>query len=360
MTEQRAHAWGAAMIAAGGLLGVTAALWAGRPGSLWRPLVIGLTGYAATGVLVLRWGLDVYGPRGALGAVALAAFTPCVLAALAAPPLVSPAGGTTLLGGFAQLAAAYALMRCLLDPAFQWALVAGVAIATVPVGAFLHGSPVAPLAGLAVFSLLLVVARTLTAERLEARARVAQASAVSVGLAWAVAGAIVLVVAAASHLPSAGEYSDATRPAAPAGLGADIIAVADAASTDVAPSAPARAAGLSSLPLAALLLAFARPWRRQRRYTDIGWLAALCCFGVPLWVAWGEPGGVFMSPVAALLAGACWDKSRPKWARRAAALVVGVQVAVAVLLWPHYPGGVRPDAWLPMPGIAALSRGETP
>lgn len=331
MTHRRAHVWGAAIIAAGALLGVTAALWAGRPGSLWRPLVIGLVSYAASGALVLRWGLEVYGAAGALGAVALVAFTPGVLAALAAPPLVAPAGGTTLAGGFAQLAATYALMRCLLDPTLQWAVLAGLVMVAVPIGAFLHGSSTAAMVALAVLSLLLVAVRLLTAERCESRARVAQASAASVALAWALALALLacLLVVSAEHAPEAEGYATAFD------------------------APPPSSVWWAVLPLAALLLAAARPWRRQRRFTDAGWSAALLCLGVPLWLAWGEPGGVFMAPFAALLAGACWDGARPAWARRAATLVVLAQMVAGLLLWPHYPGGVRSDAWLPMPGISS-------
>ena len=76
MTERRTYVWGAAIIVAGALLGATAALSAGRSGSLWRPFAIGLAAYVGMGALVLRWGLEVYGSRGALGAVALAAFAP--------------------------------------------------------------------------------------------------------------------------------------------------------------------------------------------------------------------------------------------------------------------------------------------
>ena len=355
MTDRRAHAWGAAIVAAGGLLGATAALWAGRPGSLWRPLVIGLAAYVASGALVLRWGLAVYGPRGALGALALAAFTPAVLAALGAPPLLAPAGGTTLAGSFAQLAGGYALMRCLLDPTVQWALLAGVAILAAPIGAFLQGASATVLAGLGAASVVLIASRIATAERWEPRARVVRASIMSVTLAWAVALVVALLVAAASDLPSAQEYSRARArrgaPLAAARIADGVVPVVAAAWAET--DAP-RAAGssLAGLPLAALLLAALRPWRRQRRYTDAGWVALLLCLGVPLWLAWGEPGGVFMAPVAALLAGACWDPSRPALARYAATAVVLVQVAAALALWPHYPGGVRAGAWLPMPGIS--------
>lgn len=347
MTDRRAHAWGAAIVAAGGLLGAAAALWAGRPGSLWRPFAIGLAAYLASAALVLRWGLAVYGRRGALAAAALTAFTPGLLAALAAPPLLAPAGGTTVAGSCAQLAAAYALMRCLLDPTALWALLAGVAILAAPIGAFLQGAPSTVLAALAVLSLVLIACRIATAERCEPRARLMRASLVSVALAWAVALAIVLLVGAASHLPAAQEYSTA----APPGQTGTIVPVAAAAAAQ-ADGPPAGDVSLAGLPIAALLLAAARPWRRQRRYTDAGWVATLLCLGLPLWLLWGAPGGVCMAPVAALLAGACWDESRPPLARHAATAVVLLQVAAALALWPHYPGGVRAGAWLPMPGIS--------
>src|SRR5262245_46382639 len=99
MTDRTAQAWGAAILAAGGLLGIAAALSAGRPGALWRPLVIGSVAYAGSAGLVLHWGRAVYGARGALAALTLAAFSPPVLAALGAPARLAPAGGTTLAGG---------------------------------------------------------------------------------------------------------------------------------------------------------------------------------------------------------------------------------------------------------------------
>ena len=369
MTDRRAHAWGAAIVAAGGLLGAAAALWAGRPDALWRPFAFGLLSYAASGALVLHWGLAVYGPRGALAAVAIAAFTPGVLAAMAAPALLAPAGGTTLLGSVAQLAAAYALMRCLLDPTAQWALLAGVAILAAPIGAFLQGASSTVLAGLGVFSLLLIVCRIATAERCEPRARMVRASVMSVALAWAVALVVVLLVSAASHLPSAQEYSAASGPRSAfrvvrsafspssqgidAGRGGERETLNAQRGTGGTPITPrAETASLSGLPLTALLLATARPWRRQRRYTDAGWVAMLLSLGLPLWLVWGEPGGVFLAPVAALLAGACWDESRAPLARHAATALVLLQVVAALALWPQYPGGVRAGAWLPMPGIS--------
>ena len=358
MTDRQAYAWGAAIIAAGGLLGAAAALWAGRPGALWRPFAIGLIAYAASGALVLRWGLAVYGPRGALAATALNAFTPGVLAALAAPPLLAPAGGTTLAGSAAQLAAAYALMRCLLDPTLAWALLASITILAAPIGAFLQGASSTVLAGLAVLSVVLVVARIATAERCEPRSRLVRASVASIALTWAVALAIALSVAAASHLPSPQEYSHVQRSAFSVQRSAfAVFPPLIAASSGSAPGAErstlnAERAPLTGLPIVALLLAAVRHWRRQRRYSDAGWIATLLCLSVPLWMIWGEAGGVFMAPVAALLAGACWDESRAARARSIATAVVLVQVAAAVALWPHYPGGVRAGAWLPMPGIS--------
>jgi hypothetical protein len=358
MTDRRAHGWGAAIVAAGGLLATAAALSAGRPGSLWRPFAVGVLAYGASGALVLRWGFAVYGPRGALAAVALYAFTPGVLAALAAPPLLAPAGATTLAGSFAQLAAAYALMRCLLDPTLARALLASAAILAAPIGAFLQGAWATVLAGLGVLSVALILSRIATAERCEPRARLVRASVASIALAWGVALAIVLLTAAASHLPSPQEYSDVQRSALSVQRSAFAVSPFRAAAASGSELGSERSTlnaerrSPNGLPIAALLLAAVRPWRRQRRYTDAGWVAALLCLSVPLWLVWGQAGGVFMAPVAALLAGACWDESRPPRARYVATVVVLVQVAAAVALWPHYPGGVRAGAWLPMPGIS--------
>jgi hypothetical protein len=356
MTERRAYAWGTAIVLAGVLLGAAAALWIGRPGSLGRSLAIALLGSAATGWVVLRWGRAVYGPRGALAALAVSASTPALLAALAAPTVQAPAGAAVLVGCAVQLVAVYALTRCVLDPTLQWVAVAGLAVLVAPVGAFLHGSGSTIVAGLAVFSAVLVVWRTLTAERCEPRQRVARAAAVSVALVWLFAAAVAVAVAALSQLPSIEEYSSggavplgarAARPPPSSGAAFRLLATADAQAA--AAQTSQSGAALAGLPLVALLLAAARPWRWARRYSDGAWVLALLCLGLPLWVEWGEPGGVFMTPVVALLAGACWDPSRPRWARRAATLLVLVQIVVACWLWPRWPGGVRSDAWLPLP-----------
>lgn len=359
MTIRRAYACGAALVLGGALLGITAAWSIGRPDSLVRSLLIAATAYIAGGALVLRWGLDVYGPRGAVWATALYAFTPPLLAAVAAPSLQAPAGAAVLAGMLAQLVATYALTRCLLDPTLQWVLVAGLAIVAAPIGAFLHGDGAAVLVAMGGFSLLLVVWRTATADRCESARRVARGSAVSAALAWLLAATLALAVAALSHLPSFEEYGRLTnsRPevvarASDSGRAFLDGLVAAAAAAEGAPAeSRARAAGLGSLPLAALLVAAARPWRRWRRYSDGAWVLALLCLGGSLWLVWGAPGGVFMAPHAALLGAAVWDGTRPAWLRRIAAAVVVAQIGIALIAWPHWRGGIRPDAWLPMPGI---------
>jgi hypothetical protein len=171
----------------------------------------------------------------------------------------------------------------------------------------------------------------------------------------------VLFIWATEHLPTAEEYSDDSGVCRPDGCSDPVAVAAGHGNADVqiqaiaaqgsaeAAARPARAPW-SAWPVAALLLAATRPWRRQRSYADACWIAMLCCVGLPLSLVWGEPGGVFMAPAAAVLAGACWDGSRPQLARHAATLVVLLQVAAALALWPHYPGGVREDAWLPMAG----------
>ncbi len=277
---------------------------------------VALALYVALGAAVLHWGLRVYGPAGGLGALALVAFTqPLWAAEGAAAPLA---------GALAQLAAAYALMRCLLDPALSWALAAGAAMAAaVPAAAIGGESIVAAGLGMAAFSALLAVVRTLTAERWERRARVAQASAVSIGLAWAVAAGVLIAVARSSTLPSPDDYGDATRAAA--------LRVARREGT-----AASRAQGpqLADVPIAPLLLAATRPWRRARRYTDAGWLLALACLAGPsaLAAASWPAAAVAVVPLLALLAGACWDPARTPWQRRAATVAVLLQVAAIPLL----------------------------
>jgi hypothetical protein len=327
-------------------------LRAAGPTLAWQPLAIGLSAYVASAALVFHWGRAVYGPHGALAATALAAFAPVTLIPLVASPAQAVAGATTLVGSCAYLATLYALMRCVLDPTLFWVALAGVAIAAVPVGAVTYAAPSAIVTGLAALSLLLVVGRVLVAERSESQPRVAQASAVAVALAWTVALALVVLIDAFSHLPSAEEYSAVVPPAR--------LSATRAASVGVVPAVLAadledpRAAGssLAALPVAALLLAAVRPWRPQRRFTDGGWTVALLCLPLPLWLTSAAPGAVFATPIAALLAGACWDASRPAWARQAARLLVVMQGAAALLLWPYAPAP-RADAVAPVYRLAA-------
>lgn len=341
MTGRTAQGWSAVMVVAGGLLAATAVLRAGPPAPLWAARAAALTAYGGLAALTLGWGQAVYGAPGAVGAVGLLAFAPPALAGAAACPL---------LAALAQLAAAYALMRCLLDPSVQWALFSGLAIAAALPAAGLCGQwlPWAA-ACMAGFSVLLVAARVLTAERWEPRARVARAGVVSVGLAWAVAALLALALTRLSSLPSPGEYGRAGQPLPPFPA-VRAAAAASAAHDGTVPS---------ELPIVLLLLAALRPWRRQRRYTDATWLLALLCLAVPLWraaVAWPN-NLVAVVPILALLAGACWDAARPPWLRRAATAAVVLHAAAAVLLWPHYATSSRGAEAVPRLAAARPQRG---
>lgn len=341
MTARTAHRWSAALVAAGALLAATAALRVGPPASVWARAA-GLAAYGALGALTLCWGQAVYGAPGALAAVGLMAF--------AAPALAGVAAAGPLLAALAQLAAAYALMRCLLDPALQWTLLAGVAIAAALPAAGLCGQAVVWAAAcMGGFSLLLVAARVLTAERSERRVRVAQAAVMSVGLAWAVAVVLAYAVARLSSLPSPAEYGRADRSLQP--LRVLPAATAIAARADAEPV---------RIPIAPLVLTAVRPWRRQRRYSDAAWLLALFCLAVPLWrAAAGSDNLVAVVPILALLAGACWDAPRPRWLRRAATAALALHVAAAVLLWPRYAAGVREAEGVPRPAATRWERGLT-
>ena len=338
------------------MLGTTAALSIGRPGALARSLLIAATAYVAGGALVLRWGLDVYGARGAAvggGAVRLHAG---VAGGHRGAEHPGPGGRGGARGRACSARGGLCLSRCLLDPTLQWALVAGVAIVAAPVGAFLHGdgSP-AVLLAMGRFSVLLVVWRTATAERCESRPprRTRQRGVGGAGVAAgggggvAVAGLVAPAVARRVRRGAAAADERARRGRASA-LPDHFVAVASAA--ERAPAGTRRrAAGAAALPLAALLLRgapVAAPAALQRRRPGAG--AALP--GRPLWLAWGAPGGVFMAPYAALARRRRVGWGAPAWLRRVA-LVVGAADRRRAAAWPHWPGGVRPDAWLPLPGV---------
>jgi hypothetical protein len=326
MTVKRAHGWGAVIIGGGVLLSLN--LFRTTPPASLAELLLAVGAYAALNALVLHWGLIVYGPPGALGALALTATTGAVLA-----------GTSMLIVALALLAAAYVLMRCLLDPTVQWALLAGVTIAAVLFTALIVLAPNA-MGWLVPYSLLLVVVRAVAAERNERRYRVLQAALVSILVAWAVAIAAIWTVALVSTLPTAEEYSRA-----------------ESIHWVVAVEPAAAAWRWSDAPIVLLLLAACRPWRRQRRYSDAGWLLGAVGLGLPFWratVAWaGASAAAPAVPFLALLAGAWWDAHGSALRRRVATAAVLMHVAAGLLV-----PSSRPTATAPVQACATRYGGS--
>jgi hypothetical protein len=311
MTNRGVYGWAAAVLAVGSLLAGTAAV---RVAPL-STLPIALAGYLALGGIVLLGGLACYGPAGALAALLLVALCP--------PVMVWAGEVQAPLAALAQCAAAYALMRCLLDPTVQWSVVVGLVIGMEVLAASVAQPPLVSAFGTAAFSLLLIGARALTAAPGERRLRVAHGAAVATAIAWGVAGG-VLLIGERSTLPSPDDFSSTHSPA-----------VERVAFMSPAVGPPGGSATALEACLAAVVLAVLRPWRRQRRYSDATWLLLLACMALPFWRAASEwPNGfAAMMPPLALLAGACWDASRPAWARRAATVALAVHVAIGLLTW---------------------------
>jgi hypothetical protein len=277
---------------------------------------------AGTVAIVLGWALAVYGRTGALAAATVAA-----CAAIAAGPAAIEAHAATA----AQLGFAFALARCLLDPAVQWiAATAALLCACMLVEGAVFGA-VEPSRSLAVFSVLAGLARVATTERHESRPRVLQAAAASLALVWALGLAVTAAVAGSALLPTPIEYTHATGVlpllAAPAG-------------TAAVRSAPALA-----IPL---VLACVRPWRWERRYSDAIWVLAAVGVLAPRWRA-ADPAGAAaaaagLGAVLALLGAACWDRARPPWWRHAASAALALQIGWVLLLPPTTGGAAaRPD-----------------
>ncbi|MDX2170610.1 MAG: hypothetical protein SF182_26290 [Deltaproteobacteria bacterium] len=287
MTERTGYLSGAALIVAGAACLVVAR------GAAPLPLVA----YLVVQAVVLRWGMLVYGAPGAVGAVALSAF---------APPLIAGDGGIGAAAGWTL--AAFTLSRCLLDPTVQWAL----AIAAAGLLALVLGGSHSLVVPLLSYSAVLALWRAATAERWERRGRVLQAGLVAAAAGWGTLALLLGVFGHCSHLPEVDDIS--RRPAS--------VQLAAAPPADAAPRG-----GAAPVALVPLLLAALRPWRPQRRYSDGAWIAAV----VTLLLA-PPPGGWAMAvtPFFALLAGASWDAARPLWARRAAGALVAAQALVGL------------------------------
>lgn len=307
------HAAGAAVIAAGACLAAAAAHQAGG-----TVLFSGLVAYAGLAALVYWWGLSVYGRNGALAALVLTAWLPPVWEACADGPAVP-------LSALLSVAAVAVLARCLLDPTIQMVGLAGVLLAgALPAAAAVGESMDVAALSFGASSLLLVGWRGLTAERWEPRGRVVQGAATTALIAWGLAAALLAVLAQApSSLPSPADYG--------------WLQVQHLAGPQAPMPRPRFAAAAAALLL--IGLAAARPWRRERRYSDGVWVIALLCLG------WGERaadparGLVVVAPFVALLAAGCWDHHRSVMARRVATAALGVLALLALLALPAGGGG---------------------
>jgi hypothetical protein len=323
MVDRATYGWAAVILGAALAAALAAMVRAGALGAAPAALAVG----AATGIAVLSSALPMYGARGALGALALTAWSPALMGWNGT---VRPA-----VAALGQLVVVHVLMRCAFDPTLQWSLAAGGAIAAAALAASALGqSPAASGVSLAAFSLLLIAVRTATAEPAERRGRVLHAACAATALAWSIAGAIWYLAASYASLPSPQDFT--ARDAA--------VHRAAFAAIDAGGAAP------ESLPtgtaVAAVVLAVLRPWRRQRRYADATWLLALAVLALPLWSAARPlPGAIaLLMPPLAVLAGACWDAWRPKYAQRCAAVLVIAQIAIVLARLPARTDAVPSDA----------------
>ncbi|MBI4518323.1 MAG: glycosyltransferase family 39 protein [Deltaproteobacteria bacterium] len=295
--------------------------------------------YAATCALVFCWGMEVYGPAGALGATVLIAFFPTLLGH--AGLVTTDAAATCTI-----FAAVYALARCLLDPTLERIVIAGVGCGAALLAKY-SALALAPLA------VVLAVIRTLTAEPIESKARVAHASIVAVLLAGVVASTVLSAGYAFQHpLTRLSDLACASRAlqtlqaaigALPLPLprefltGLDVVLRLDqdrtgggwiyllGALSDHGFASYYLIATVLKTPLPFLLLLLTRPWRRHRRYSDWVWLAPVLWLAVQLSLTLNSQVGLRYLlpafPFLALLAGAAWDHGRPpRWQHAASAL----------------------------------------
>ena len=323
MVDRATYSWAAVILGSGLAAALAAMFRAGDFAAAPAALGVGV----AIGVAVLISALPMYGARGARGALALTAWSPALMGW---DGTIRPAAAA-----LGQLVVVHVLMRCAFDPTLQWSLAAGVAIGAAALAATALGqSPAASGVSLAAFSLLLIAIRVATAEPAERRGRVLHAACAATALAWSVAGAVWFLAASCASLPSPQDFSSR----------ASAVQRAAFAAVDATNAAPV------SLPtgtaVAAVALAVLRPWRRQRRYADATWLLALAVLALPLWlVARPLPGALaVLMPPLALLAGACWDARRPKYAQHCATLLVIAQIAVVLARFPVRAGAVPSDA----------------
>lgn len=291
MSARAAGRWAWLCIGGGAVLAVTARGHTPDAGH-----AIGALGfYVALCWLVCLWGRAIYGGRGALAAAALIAFLPPMLGHATRADGAAAAACLTL-------AAVYALARCLLDPSFQAALIAGLGLGVAQLA--VHSAIALP--GIAI---ALVLARVATVGRHESPRRVLHGSIASLAIA---AGIAFVVCSAASWFRGVAVHDVSAR-------------VTD---TSIL-------AAFFKTPVPFLILLFARPWRRHRRYSDL----ALAVSAVWCLVAPGDDGvgGALPAfPFLALLAAANWDDHRSRGLQLAAGGLLALLVLVALMNWPDY------------------------
>ena len=251
--------------------------------------------------LVFRWGRRIYGLPAAVAATALVAFLPRLLGQIARP--------MELVDLTWMFAAAYAIVRCLLDPTVQWAVLAGVATGVSLVIAD-RAIWLLPFSGLA------IICRGLTAEHWEPHRRVWHGSIGAVLITWAVAAVITNgLVAVASEVSSIGAA----------------VSRSGIRDTDTIGST------LGQMPVILLLLACTRRWRWERRYTDAVLVASILCLAVSAEAYhWGTGSGDWILPALpfiALLAAGNWDSGRNRWSVRFATALLAVHLVVTLIWW---------------------------
>lgn len=321
-------------------------------GGLYAGRFVTVLFYAATCVLVFSWGMQVYGPAGALGATTLIAALPTLLGHSGLVTVDAAATCTMLFAVFTLVrwSSAWTLRR---------ALAAGFAcgLALLVKYSALGLVPIA----------LAIVAVQLTAGE-TGRER----------LVWRAAGGLLLVGIVALAVVSAGfafqhpvtSLSDLASQSrlvhrlhviagdVPLPLPKEFLAGLD---TVLAEDQERSGGGATYLlgtlseqgrwsyyvvalflktPLPFLLLLAARPWRRERVRTDVLWLIPIAWLLGHMSFTLNTQIGIRhvlpIFPFLALLAGACWDATCPIRLRRAATALAFAALAEAVSSCPRY------------------------
>ena len=317
-----------------------------------RTVTIGC--YLIVCLLVFCWGMEVYGPAGALGATVLIAFLPTLIGH--AGLVTTDAAATCTI-----FAAVYALTRCYWDPTIERALVAGVACGVALLVKY-SAIDLAPIAA------LLIVARTVAVEPMESRRRAAQASVTSSAIVVVAAIVTISVGFGLQHpITRLSDLSCESRSllqlrqwvgTVPLPLprefltGLDRVLLHDQGrsggglvyllGTLTAHGRPSYylVATLLKTPVPFLALVLIRPWRRHRRYSDWAWLIAVAVFAAHMSFSLQSQVGLRYLlpafPFLAMLAGAAWDHGRTRRWRQLATVLAGLCVIDATANCPRY------------------------